>query len=198
MRSCCPRTGCCSRARRTSARVDAEHLSAVSSGLHGLARGAGAPIRRRRGAPDHHRDGLSLPLRHRGGRGACLAVLAEAEADAGMVAYEMEMLVSGSARLPQRGTPCGVTRRVHGRTGRAENTSGSTKRPDPSCGRTRSPGGAPGPTESDFALITLVATSPSSGRRQALSRIGRDPRLCRQRPWRSPRSPRTWTSGRPW
>lgn len=77
----------------TLERDDAEHLSAVASGLQSLARGAG-----------RHFDGgavqqtlvemeRSFLVVTSAGSGACLAVLAEAEADLGLLAYEMNLLV---------------------------------------------------------------------------------------------------------
>lgn len=75
------------------AREDAEHLSALASGVQALARGAG-----RHFAGGNVRqtiiemDALLLFVTA-AGDGTCLAVLAEAEADAGLVAYEMAVLV---------------------------------------------------------------------------------------------------------
>ena len=45
---------------------DSEHLSALAAGLQSLARGTGQALPRRRGAADHHRDGVRLPVRHSG------------------------------------------------------------------------------------------------------------------------------------
>jgi predicted regulator of Ras-like GTPase activity (Roadblock/LC7/MglB family) len=75
-------------------REDAEHLSAVAAGMHGLARGAGR--RFGRGAIRQtiiEMEGGFLFVTA-GGNGACLAVLATEHADVGLIAYEMEMLVA--------------------------------------------------------------------------------------------------------
>ena len=74
-------------------RDDADHLSAVASGLQSLARGAG-----------RHFDGGTVRqtiiemdraflIVTAAGAGSCLAVLAEADADLGLLAYEMNMTV---------------------------------------------------------------------------------------------------------
>jgi len=74
-------------------RADAEHLSAVASGFQSLARGTGR----------HFGGGLVrqtvVEMEHSflvvtaAGVGASLALLAEVDADMGMVAYEMNLLV---------------------------------------------------------------------------------------------------------
>jgi predicted regulator of Ras-like GTPase activity (Roadblock/LC7/MglB family) len=75
-------------------REDAEALSAVASGLHGLARSAGR--RFNRGAVRQ----TVIEMEHgfifvtAGGEGACIAVLASEDADVGLIAYEMAMLVA--------------------------------------------------------------------------------------------------------
>lgn len=74
-------------------RDDAEHLSAMGSGLQSLARGAarhfgGGAVRQTIIEMDH-----SFLIVTAAGTGACLAVLAEVDADLGLVAYEMNMLV---------------------------------------------------------------------------------------------------------
>lgn len=72
---------------------DGEHLAAVSSGFQSLARGTG-----------RHFDGGAVRqtvvemdnfflVVTAAGAGACLALLADADADMGMVAYEMNLLV---------------------------------------------------------------------------------------------------------
>ncbi|MDS1271350.1 roadblock/LC7 domain-containing protein [Lipingzhangella sp. LS1_29] len=73
---------------------DAEHLAALASGLHSLARGAG----------EHFHSGQVLQsvvemeraylLVTAAGNGACLAVLAEAEANIGLIAYELNAFVN--------------------------------------------------------------------------------------------------------
>jgi predicted regulator of Ras-like GTPase activity (Roadblock/LC7/MglB family) len=75
-------------------RDDAEHLAAVSSGVQSLARGAG---KRFNGGPvlqtiiEMQSAFLFVTA---AGDGACLAVLASQDADVGVVAYEMTMLVT--------------------------------------------------------------------------------------------------------
>ena len=76
------------------ARDDAEHLSAVAAGLHGLARGAGRRFARggvRQTIIEMEAGFLFVSA---GGNGACIAVLASEDADVGLIAYEMEMLVA--------------------------------------------------------------------------------------------------------
>ena len=75
-------------------REDGEHLSAVASGLHGLARGAGRRFGRgvvRQTIIEMEAGFLFVTA---GGNGACLAVLGSEDADVGLIAYEMEMLVT--------------------------------------------------------------------------------------------------------
>jgi predicted regulator of Ras-like GTPase activity (Roadblock/LC7/MglB family) len=74
-------------------REDAEHLAAVAAGLNSLARGAGkyfgdGPVRR---TVIELVGGYLFVTA--AGSGACLAVLAGGDIDAGLVAFEMEMLV---------------------------------------------------------------------------------------------------------
>jgi predicted regulator of Ras-like GTPase activity (Roadblock/LC7/MglB family) len=75
-------------------REDAEHLSAVASGLNGLARGAG----RRFGGGAVRQTLIEMESGFlfvtAGGHGACVAVVGDADADVGLVAYEMAMLVT--------------------------------------------------------------------------------------------------------
>jgi predicted regulator of Ras-like GTPase activity (Roadblock/LC7/MglB family) len=74
-------------------REDAEHLAATAAGFQSLARGIG-----------HHFGGGSVrqtivEMEHSflfvtaAGAGSCLAVLSPASADAGLIAYEMALLV---------------------------------------------------------------------------------------------------------
>ena len=74
-------------------REDAEHLSALASGVQSLARGAGrhfagGNVRQTIIEMDH-----LLLFVTAAGDGTCLAVLADVDADAGLVAYEMTVLV---------------------------------------------------------------------------------------------------------
>jgi predicted regulator of Ras-like GTPase activity (Roadblock/LC7/MglB family) len=75
-------------------RDDGEHLSAVASGFQSLARGVGE----RFGGGNVRQTIIELESRFMlvaaAGQGACLAVLAEAAADIGLIAYEMAMLVT--------------------------------------------------------------------------------------------------------
>jgi predicted regulator of Ras-like GTPase activity (Roadblock/LC7/MglB family) len=74
-------------------REDADHLSAVASGFQSLARGAG----KRFGGGAVRQTIVEMESAFlfvtAAGRGACLAVLAEQNADVGLIAYEMAMLV---------------------------------------------------------------------------------------------------------
>ena len=79
---------------RSLNREDAEHLSAVAAGLQSLARGVGGRFE----AGDVQQTVIEMD---RGflfviaaGHGACLAVMGAADADVGLVAYEMAMLVA--------------------------------------------------------------------------------------------------------
>ncbi|MCX4728790.1 roadblock/LC7 domain-containing protein [Streptomyces sp. NBC_00963] len=76
------------------AREDAEHLAAVASGLHSLAKGSGRHF---------HAGGVRQTMVEfdegilfvtAAGDGSCLAVLSTAEADIGQIAYEMTLLVN--------------------------------------------------------------------------------------------------------
>ncbi|WP_019869223.1 roadblock/LC7 domain-containing protein [Salinispora oceanensis] len=75
-------------------RDDAEHLCALASGLSSLARGTsrhvtGGPVRQT--VVEMESAFLFVTT---AGQGACLAVVSDAEADIGLVAYEMAMLVT--------------------------------------------------------------------------------------------------------
>ncbi|WP_242905908.1 roadblock/LC7 domain-containing protein [Actinomadura terrae] len=73
---------------------DGEHLAAVSAGIQSLAKGAGT---RFGGGPVRQtiiEMQSAFMLVTVAGKGACLAVLAGEEADVGLVAYEMAMLVT--------------------------------------------------------------------------------------------------------
>jgi uncharacterized protein len=75
-------------------REEAEQLSAVASGLHGLARSAGRRFSRgsvRQTIIEMEAGFLFVTA---GGNGACIAVLAAEDADVGLIAYEMAMLVA--------------------------------------------------------------------------------------------------------
>jgi predicted regulator of Ras-like GTPase activity (Roadblock/LC7/MglB family) len=73
---------------------DAEHLSAVASGVQSLAKGASewfgvGPVRQ---TVIEMRDAYLLVTV--AGQGACLAVMGSEESDIGLIAYEMAMLVT--------------------------------------------------------------------------------------------------------
>lgn len=74
-------------------REDAEHLAAVSSGFHSLAKGAGRHFRtgRVRQTMVEMDDGFLFVAA--AGEGSCLAVLSSVTADVGLIAYEMARLV---------------------------------------------------------------------------------------------------------
>lgn len=73
---------------------DGEHLAAVAAGIQSLAKGAGTrfgggPVRQT--IIEMQSQFLLVTV---AGKGACLAVLAGEEADVGLIAYEMAMLVT--------------------------------------------------------------------------------------------------------
>jgi predicted regulator of Ras-like GTPase activity (Roadblock/LC7/MglB family) len=75
------------------ARDDAEQLAAMAAGFHSLARGAamhfeGGTVRQTIIEMDH-----AFLFVTAAGQGSCLAVLAPAKADVGLIAYEMAVLV---------------------------------------------------------------------------------------------------------
>jgi predicted regulator of Ras-like GTPase activity (Roadblock/LC7/MglB family) len=75
-------------------REDAEQLSAIGAGLHGLARSAGRRFGRgmvRQTIIEMEQGFLFVAA---GGNGACIAVLGSEDADVGLIAYEMEMMVA--------------------------------------------------------------------------------------------------------
>lgn len=79
-------------------REDAEHLAAIASGIQSLAKGAG---RRFDGGPLRQtviemQSGFLFVTA--AGHGACLAVLANEDADVGLVAYEMAMIVTRAGK----------------------------------------------------------------------------------------------------
>ncbi|OEV09855.1 putative regulator of Ras-like GTPase activity (Roadblock/LC7/MglB family) [Streptomyces sp. Amel2xB2] len=74
-------------------REDGEHLAAVASGFHSLAKGVG----RHFGVGGVRQTVVELEEAFlfvtAAGDGSCLAVVAEADADVGLIAYEMTLLV---------------------------------------------------------------------------------------------------------
>jgi predicted regulator of Ras-like GTPase activity (Roadblock/LC7/MglB family) len=79
-------------------REDAEHLAAVAASFQSLARGAG----RQFGGGSVRQTIVEMDSAFlfvtAAGQGACLAVLADVEADVGVIAYEMAMLVARVGR----------------------------------------------------------------------------------------------------
>lgn len=78
---------------RDLSREDGEHLSAMSSAFQSLARGVGNQFDKgdvRQTVVELDRAFLLVTA---AGRGACLALLADEDADIAMVAYEMNVLV---------------------------------------------------------------------------------------------------------
>jgi uncharacterized protein len=76
------------------ARDDAEHLSAMSAGFQSLAKGASRHFRAgpvRQTVVEMEDAFLFVTA---AGTGACLTVLAASDADLGLIAYEMAMLVT--------------------------------------------------------------------------------------------------------
>ena len=76
------------------AREDAEHLSAMAAGFQSLAKGASRHFRAgpvRQTVVEMESAFLFVTA---AGQGACLTVLAESDADLGLIAYEMAMLVT--------------------------------------------------------------------------------------------------------
>jgi predicted regulator of Ras-like GTPase activity (Roadblock/LC7/MglB family) len=74
-------------------REDGEHLSAVASGFHSLAKGVGRHFE----AGNVRQTVVELDdaflFVSAAGDGSCLAVLADADSDVGLIAYEMTLLV---------------------------------------------------------------------------------------------------------
>jgi predicted regulator of Ras-like GTPase activity (Roadblock/LC7/MglB family) len=75
-------------------REDAEHLSAMAAGFQSLAKGASRQFKAgpvRQTVVEMESAFLFVTA---AGQGACLAVLAASDADLGLIAYEMAMLVT--------------------------------------------------------------------------------------------------------
>lgn len=74
-------------------RADAEHLSALAAGVQSLARGAGRHFE----GGDVRQTVIEMDAAFlfvmSAGQGTCLAVLGAADADVGIIAYEMTVLV---------------------------------------------------------------------------------------------------------
>jgi predicted regulator of Ras-like GTPase activity (Roadblock/LC7/MglB family) len=80
-------------ASQNMSREDAEHMSALAAGVQSLARGAGEHFR----LGDVRQTVIELEQAFlfvtAAGHGSCLAALCPATADAGLIAFEMAMLV---------------------------------------------------------------------------------------------------------
>jgi predicted regulator of Ras-like GTPase activity (Roadblock/LC7/MglB family) len=78
---------------RTMTQEEADHLSALAAGVHSLARGTGQQV----GGGEVRQTIIEMETAFlfvtAAGRGTCLAVLARASANLGVMAYEMAMLV---------------------------------------------------------------------------------------------------------
>ena len=74
--------------------ADAEHLAAVASGLHSLARGSGRYFGAGRVRQTLVEFDDALLFVTAAGEGSCLCVLSAAEADVSQIAYEMTLLLN--------------------------------------------------------------------------------------------------------
>jgi predicted regulator of Ras-like GTPase activity (Roadblock/LC7/MglB family) len=74
-------------------REDSEHLAAVASGFHSLAKGVGRHFEAGSVRQTMVELDQAFLFVTAAGDGSCLAVLADAESDVGLVAYEMALLV---------------------------------------------------------------------------------------------------------
>src|ERR1700691_1521450 len=132
-------------------REDAEHLAAVASGFQSLARGAGRHFGGGRVRQTIVEMDTAFLFVTAAGEGSCLAVLSPAAADAGLIAYEMAILVKRVGphlAVAPRAVPaeCGAG------GGRCERTpvcrppapSGLAQRRAPSSARMRSFAAGPG------------------------------------------------------
>src|SRR5437764_9367876 len=79
---------------RNLSKADAEHLSAVASSFQSLARGTG----RQFGGGEVHQTVVEMEcvflVVTAAGKGACLALLAASDADLGVIAYQMNLMVT--------------------------------------------------------------------------------------------------------
>jgi predicted regulator of Ras-like GTPase activity (Roadblock/LC7/MglB family) len=74
-------------------REEGDHLSALAAGVHSLARGAGQQVEGGEVRQTIIEMDSAFLFVMTAGRGTCLAVLASASANLGVMAYEMTMLV---------------------------------------------------------------------------------------------------------
>ncbi|MGW3783560.1 roadblock/LC7 domain-containing protein [Micromonospora chokoriensis] len=80
-------------------RDDGEHLAAIASSIQSLAKGAGTRFNGGAVRQTIVEMESSFLFVTAAGRGACLAALASENADVGLVAYEMAMLVSRAGKF---------------------------------------------------------------------------------------------------
>ena len=78
---------------KTMSQEQAEHLSALAAGVHSLARGTGQQVDGGEVRQTIIEMESAFMFVMAAGRGTCLAVLAQAGANLGVMAYEMGMLV---------------------------------------------------------------------------------------------------------
>lgn len=74
-------------------REDSEHLAAVASGFHSLAKGVGRHFDAGRVRQTVVELDDAFLFVTAAGDGSCLAVLADSESDVGLIAYEMTLMV---------------------------------------------------------------------------------------------------------
>ncbi|MCB5182960.1 roadblock/LC7 domain-containing protein [Streptomyces antimicrobicus] len=96
---------------RDLTREDSEHLAAVASGFHSLAKGVGRHFESGQVRQTVVELDEAFLFVMAAGDGSCLAVLSDADSDVGQVAYEMTLMVKrvgthlGTA--PRTGLPAG-------------------------------------------------------------------------------------------
>ncbi|MCX4821657.1 roadblock/LC7 domain-containing protein [Streptomyces sp. NBC_01142] len=78
---------------RDLTREDSEHLAAVAAGFHSLAKGVGRHFEAGRVRQTVVELDEAFLFVTAAGDGSCLAVLADADSDVGLVAYEMTLMV---------------------------------------------------------------------------------------------------------
>jgi predicted regulator of Ras-like GTPase activity (Roadblock/LC7/MglB family) len=79
-------------------REDGEHLSALAAGVQSLARGTGRQFRAGEVRQTIIEMEFAFLFISAAGKGTCLAVLTSSEANVGVIAYEMSMLVRRMGR----------------------------------------------------------------------------------------------------
>ncbi|KIF70828.1 dynein regulation protein LC7 [Streptomyces sp. AcH 505] len=92
-------------------REDGEHLAAVASGFHSLAKGVGRHFDAGRVRQTVVELDDAFLFVTAAGDGSCLAVLSDSDSDVGQVAYEMTLMVkrvgAHLATAPRSGLPAG-------------------------------------------------------------------------------------------